>query len=154
MANLIRKELDGAPNKDPPSKPFIAPELSSAPWIPDKSDHTSAMSSWKALSKNRKPDPPECSIQSFILFQLRFVFAADLCQAWHPFGFLAPQPSIVPIVRNLEITETAGVSLSYRQALMAELAEKARRRTNDAAAFTLLLPKTNSLRFANRRSAR
>ena len=36
--------------------------------------------------------------------------------------------------------ESVGVALSYRQALMTKLAEKARRRTNDAASSTLLMP--------------
>ena len=38
------------------------------------------------------------------------------------------------------MVESVGVALSYHQALMTKLAEKARHRTNDAEDFTRLMP--------------
>ena len=100
MVNMIRKEIAEAANKDPPFLPFIVPKLSSIPWRPDTADHDQAIPSWKAYAKNRKTGQPalELSIQSFLLFQLRFVVAADICAAWLPFGGLAPQLSHLSIV--------------------------------------------------------
>ena len=89
--------------------------------------------------KTKKQIPPECIIQSIVLLQLRFIFAADLCQIWLHFGRIAPKLSHVSIALNLAIAETVSVALSHHQALMSELVEKARRHTNDAASLTLLL---------------
>ena len=100
MVNMIRKEIAEAANKDPPFLPFIVPKLSTVPWRPDTTDHDQAISGWKAYAKNRKTGQAalELSIQSFLLFQLRFILAADVCQAWLPFGGLAPQLSHLSII--------------------------------------------------------
>ena len=79
-----------------------------------------------------------------------------MCQAWLPFGGLAPQLSHLSIIldgvsriyhyqirltygANLSVVESVGVALSHRQASMTKLAEKARQRANDAEAFTRLM---------------
>ena len=140
MVNAIRKEIAEASNKDPPFKPFILPKLSHKPWMPDTADRNLAMTNWKSYSKGRKTTIPlEMSIQSFLLFQLRFVFAADLCMAWSPFGGLAPQLSHLSIVLNLSVTESVGVAMLYHSALMTKLSEKARQRNTNEDEFIQLL---------------
>ena len=140
MVNLIRKELAEAANKDPPFKPFILPELPAKPWMPDTADHNFAMTNWKAYTKGRKNTiASECSMQSFLLFRLRFLSAADLCQVWAPFVGLAPQLSHGSIVLNLAVTESIGVAMLCHQALVTKISEKARQRNYNADEFAHLL---------------
>ena len=97
--------------------------LSTVPWIPDTADHNQAISNWKASAENRKTGHPTLGliIQSFLLSQLRSALASDLCQAWLPFGCLAPQLSHLSIVLNLSVVESVGVFPQYRPALATRL---------------------------------
>ena len=117
MANWANKDVAIAKSKDPPSSPYLAPKMTETPWMPPDADHTSARTKWVAYSIQDKRSvlPRELSIRSFTLYQLRFVFAADLCAAWSKFGGPGPQLSHISTVLHIGIAESAGTALPYRR---------------------------------------
>ena len=96
-----------------------------------ESDHAAARTKWAALWKQDKRAilPQELSIQAFTLYQLRFVFAADLCSAWAKFGGIGPQLSRLSTTLHLGVTESVAAALAYRRIVDIKLQEKARTRT-------------------------
>ena len=95
QVNWCRKEISIAAAKDPPYQPYLAPKLYEPPWMPADSDHSTARSRWTGYAKQAKrtASPQEMKIQAFSLYHMRFLFAADLCQAFQSFGGLGPQLS-------------------------------------------------------------
>ena len=83
--------------------------------------------------------PLELSIQSFLLYRLRFVLSDDLCSAWHGFGGLGSQLSHLCIVINMDVIETVGIALTYHNLLFPKLTEKARQRSAGEADFATML---------------
>ena len=141
MVNLAREELAESPHKYHPIKPFVAPKLSAAPWMPDAADHTNSTPIWKSLSQNRENQPSlERRIQRFPLFQIRFLLSVVIWKVWFLFGRLAPQNPHLSTALNLSTAETVGVSPAYRQSLATNISEKARQRTMDASAVPALPP--------------
>ena len=141
QVNWIKKEVAIAASKDPPFVPYLAPKLWEHPWMPSDQDHTGARSRWLGYSKQAKRSiaPQTMTIQAFALYHLRFVFAADLCKAWQPFGGLGPQFAHLSSVLHLSVTESVGIALAYHRLVCQKLQEKARRRAPALADFTALL---------------
>ena len=141
QVNWIRKELAIAASKDPPFVPYLVPKLYEVPWLPSDSEHSSARKRWTSNAKQykRSLSPQDFTIQAFSFYHLRFLFAADLCQAFSKFGGLAPQFSHFSTVLHLSITESVGVALAYHKLVGLKLQEKARKRTAATADFTALL---------------
>lgn len=79
-ANWVNKDVAFAKSKDPPSFPYLAPNLTETPRMPPESDHAAARTKWAAYSKQARRSglPQELRIHAFTLYQLRFVCAADL----------------------------------------------------------------------------
>ena len=121
--------------------------------MPDSADHAAAQTQWKNYTKSSKKAqlPLDLSIQSFLLYQLRFVLAADLCSAWVGFGGLGAQLSHLSIVLNLAVIETVGIALSYHNVLSTRLTERARQRSTAEAEFVAQL---SSEQFDVREQAR
>ena len=92
MVNWANREITIARSKGTPFFPYLAPKLYEAPWMPVDGDHTAARTRWAGYPKQAKRTilPQELSIRAFSLYLLRFLLAADLCQAWSSFGGLAP----------------------------------------------------------------
>ena len=141
MVNFASKELAQAASKDPPYTPYLTPNLHLRPWMPETSDRLVAQAQWESYAKSSKKAqlPLELSIQSFLLYQLRFVLAADLCSAWQGFGGLGSQLSHLSTVLNLAVLETVGIAISYRNLLPLKLTEKARQRSAAEADFAHML---------------
>ena len=141
--------------KDPPYVPYLIPKLAEAPWMPPTADHSGARAGWVAYSRQarRSNSPQELSIQSFALYHLRFIFAAELCGAFDLFGGLALQLAHFSTVLNLSILESVGVALAYHRILTGKLQEQAHQRSAKTADFVdLLKPKIS--RSRKRPSAR
>ena len=119
MVNFASKELAQAASKDPPYTPYPTPKLRTHPWMSEPSDHLAAQAQWERYAKSSKKAqlPLELSIQSFLLYQLRFVLAADLCSARQGFGGIGPQLPHLSIALNLAVLETVGIAISYRNIL-------------------------------------
>ena len=81
MVNFASKELARASRKDTPYKPYLTPKLHSHPWMPETADRLAAQAQWKSYAESSKKAqlPLGLSIQSFLLCQIRFLSAADLC---------------------------------------------------------------------------
>ena len=143
MVNWVNRQRAIAPSKDPPYVPYLAPKLSGAPWVVPNADHASARTSWIAYSRQarRAASPQETSIQSFSLYHMRFVFAAELCGAFGNFGGLATHLSHFPTILNLSITESVGTALAYHQIFPNKLQERARQRSAKITDFEELLQK-------------
>ena len=141
QVNFVRKEIAIAASKDPPYVPYLIPKLTEAPWLPSDSEHSSARKWWVANSKQAKRSlsPQEMTIQAFALYHLRFLFAADLCQAFSIFGGLGPQLSHFSTVLHLGVTESVGTALAYHRLVGLKLQEKARKRTVSPSDFIALL---------------
>ena len=110
--------------------PFIAPELSKSPWPVASQSHSAALAKWQASARlaQRSSEPQLVPFQAWLLYQLRFVFTAEICGAWQLFGGLAAQLSHLSIVLHLSTVETMAVAFSYDRLVKAYLAEKARSR--------------------------
>ena len=130
MANFICHELARGKNKVPTYTPFIVPELSKAPCPVASQSLSSALAKWQsgARQAQRASEPQLVPFQAWLLYQLRFVFTAEICGAWQLFGGLAAQLSHLSIVLHLSTVETMAVALSYDRLVKAFLAEKARAR--------------------------
>ena len=100
-------------------------------------EHSGARTNWIAYSRQarRATSPQELSIQAFCLYQLRFIFAAELCNAFDTFGGLALQLSRLSTVINLSILESVGVALAYHRILSGKLMERARQRSAQLSDF-------------------
>ena len=121
--------------------------------MPDTADHAAAQTQWKNYAKSSKKSqlPLDLSVQSFLLYQLRFVLAADLCSAWAVFGGLGAQLSHLSIALNLAVIETVGIALNYHNILSTRLTERARQRSTAEAEFVAEL---SSEQFGVREQAR
>ena len=141
MVNFISRELATAASKGPSFKPYLSPKLHTSPWMPDSADHVAAQTQWKNYAESSKKVqlPLDLSIQSFPLYQLRFVLAADICSAWAGFGGLGAHLSHLSIALNLAVIETVGVALSYHNILSTRLTERARQRSTAEAEFAAQL---------------
>ena len=137
MVNFASKELARASSKDPPYKPYPTPNLHSHPWMPETADHLADQAQWKSYAKSSKKVqlPLELSIQRFLLYQLRFLLAADLCSAWAGFGGLGAQLCHLSIALNIAVIETVGLALTYHAILSSRMSEKARQRSTSEAEF-------------------
>ena len=146
QVNWCRREQAIAASKDPPFKPYLVPKLSESPWMPSDSDHPNSRKRWIAHSKQAKRSlaPQELTIQCYALYQLRFLFAADLCQAFLSFGGIGPQLSHYSTVLHLSITESVGIALAYHRLVSIKLQEKARKRAATVSDFTALLATENT----------
>ena len=130
MANYIRLELARGHNKVPAYTPFIAPEVSAAPWAVTSKEHTAAVTRWRgnARQAKREGNPQSIPMQAWLLYQLGFLIAADLAGTWSGFGGLASQLNHLSIVMKISIVESASVALSYDRLIREFLAERARSR--------------------------
>ena len=78
-------------------------------------------------------------MQSWMMYQLRFLLAAECCNAFLHFGGLSAQLNLVAIVRNLRITESDNLGLSFLRILSSWLVENARVRVLPPIEFANLL---------------
>ena len=145
MANWANKEVAKAKSNDRPFRPYLVPNLTETPWMPPECDHTASRTKWAAYSKKGKRAllPNEFGIQTFTLYPLRFISAADLCSALAKFGGLSPQLSHLSAVLHIGITESVGKALSYHMIIGAKLHGKARKREAIADAFVSLVASGN-----------
>lgn len=130
MANYISLELARGRSKVPAYTPFIVPDVTAAPWAVQSKEHEAAFSRWRNNARGSKKEEKSSSIpmQAWLLYQIRFMVAADLAGAWSAFGGMAAQLNHLSIVMNISITESAAIALSYDRLVREFLAERARSR--------------------------
>ena len=116
--------------KVPAYTPFIVPDVSASPWAVTAKEHVAAVVRWRGNSRQAKRDENSTlkPMQAWLLYQIRFLIAADLAGAWSSFGGLAAQLNHLAIVMNISIVESASVALSYDRLVREFLAGRARSR--------------------------
>ena len=141
QVNFTRVEIAIAASQGPPYVPYLAPKLSENPRMPSDSDHSIARTRWVSFSKQSKRSlaPQELAIQAFALYHLRFVFAADLGQAFQTFGGLGPQLPHFSTAHHLGGKESVGEALAYHRPVAQKLQGKSRKRAAMGSDFTALL---------------
>ena len=123
MVNYVSKELAIGKLKIPSYTPYIVPDLADAPW-PPSSEHTTAITRWKGNRQaGRSAVPQLLPLNAWLLYQLRFIFSADLCGAWACFGGVAAQLNHLSVVLHIATVDAIGVALTYDQLLKAHLEE-------------------------------
>ena len=78
-------------------------------------------------------------MQTWMLYHLRRLLAAERCGAFRHFGGLSAQLNLVAIVLNSSITESVNLGLSYFRISSSKLEENARMRVLPPASFANLL---------------
>ena len=81
---------------------------------------------WKA--KNRGARKQGIACQMWLRRRYRFVFAAEMCNAWTPIGGLATQLNHIAALLPLATLESAAYAIRYHNLLVATLADYARAR--------------------------
>ena len=127
MVNVVSEAIARGEANPQPFMPFVTADYQQHPWLPRITAHTNALTAWK--SKNvggvRKK---AISFQMWMHHHLRFVFAAEMCNAWTPFGGLATQLNHIAVLLSLATTESAAYAIRYHNLLVATLADYARAR--------------------------
>ena len=127
MVNEVSEALAKAEAFPPPYKPYITPDYTAHPWMPRMTLHTSALAKWRSRV-SRVPGKQDISFQMWLRHHFRFLFTADLCHAWDPFGGLAAQLSQVAVILSLASTENCSYAMIYHKELVRFLADSARAR--------------------------
>ena len=83
--------------------------------MPDKTDHVTSLEGWKRNSKQakRRVLPHEIPIQAWSMYRIRFLLAAESCQAFSAFGGVCAQFNRLSAVPNLAVTDGASLGLAY-----------------------------------------
>ena len=141
MRNWIAREMTKGSSRIPAYTPYLAPKLYAPPRMPDKTDHSTSFEGWKRNIKQakRKLLPQELSIEAWLIYHLRFLFAAEGCKAFGAFGGLCAQFNLLGVVLNLSVTEGVSIGLAYFRILSIRLGEMARQRAVGADEFIRLL---------------
>ena len=127
MVNVVAEELARAAAFPPPYKPYVTADYTAHPWLPRSSIHVNALASWRARAQ-RVPNKQDISFQMWLHHHYRFIFAAELCSAWKPFGGLAAQLSLIAVLLSLASTDSCAFAIAYFAELSRFLADSARAR--------------------------
>ena len=141
MRNWIQRECTEGLAKIPPYTPYLAPRLSSSPWLPDVTDHRN-IHDYRAKNSRqakRKLSPQELPAQGWLLYRLRFLMDGERCSAFAPFDALCAPLNLISVAPNLCVTENVGIWITYFKILRSKLADSARRRIIAPAEFSGLL---------------
>ena len=134
MVNYVSRELDLGKLKAPSYTPYIAPNIAEVPLPAQPAEPKDAMAKWNSnrqASKAAHPQP--VPINDWVLYQMRFIFAADLCGDWSSFGGLSAQLNHLSAALHIATTEAVGSAFTYDQPTKSHLGELARARVNDTA---------------------
>ena len=87
MANFIGRELARGKIQAPSYTPYIVAEVSVPPWPVPAAEHTLAIAKWPNNRQAEKADlPQKLPFRAWLIYRLRFIFAADIGGAWAPLG--------------------------------------------------------------------
>ena len=104
-------------------------DVSVAPWPVPAAEHTLAITKWPNNRQPKKADlPKKLPFRAWLMYRMRFIFAADICGAWLPFGGLSDQLSNFFALLHLSTTGNIATAMAYDALLSANLAESARAR--------------------------
>ena len=81
-------------------------------------------------------------LHAYLLYQIRFILAGNLCSAWERFGGLVDQMNALGLALNISATANAGISIAYDMLMRKHIAQLERHRQMDVD-FAQLLSKEN-----------
>lgn len=130
MCNCVRRELVKGLSKIPGCTPYLVPKLRPYTWFPGKAERRASFENWSANSRQarRRAIPQELDPHAMLLCRMRWLMAAEFCQAFSSFGGLCDQFNLLAMVLNLRAAENVNVGLSYFRILGSRLEEGARAR--------------------------
>ena len=147
MANVFAREFHLAEKKDPPFIPLVVPDLSKKPWCVPLASHERANKSWKDSVQHKNKDQTQLiNLQSYLLYNLRFLLTGDMLDAWHSFGGLSAQLNHLSIVLHLAVVESVSYALSYDQELKAFAQRQARKRDTDTDFYRLFSEENDDIK--------
>ena len=126
MVNFVSEQLARGEANPQPFQPYIVPDYNAHPWLPRLAAHVNALTAWK--SKNRGTRKQSISFQMWLRHHMRFIFSAEMANAWTPFGGLSAQFNHIAVLLSLASTESAAYAIKYHDSLVNSLAEYARGR--------------------------
>ena len=93
MANVSPNYfVEEATRKDHPYAPFVVPKLQWKPWVaPLDSRNRSSKYYRESIAHKAKEASHQISLQAWILYTIRFIFAGDLADSWAAFGGISSQ---------------------------------------------------------------
>ena len=141
MRNWIAREMAKGSSRIPAYTPYLAPKWYTSPRMPGRTDHSASFEGWKRNSKQakRKLLPQELSIQAWLMYHLRFLFATEGCETFDAFGGLCAQFNLLGVALNLSVAEGVSFGVAYFRILPIRLVEMARQRAVGADEFIRLL---------------
>ena len=81
MANCVSRELARGKCQTPSYTPYIAADVSAAPWPVPSAEHTDAMAKWTSDNQASKPGAQPLPFHTWAMYCMRFIITADLCAA-------------------------------------------------------------------------
>ena len=126
MANAVSEEIARGEANPQPFHPYITPNYHEHPWLPRTASHVNAFHMWKNKAKGARKNA--ISFQQWLHRHMRFVFSAEICSLWSPFGGFAAQMNHIAVLLSLATLETAGFAIKYHELLIRTLADCARAR--------------------------
>ena len=126
MVNLVSEQIARGEANPQPFVPYVTADYHAHPWLPRINAHSNALATWK--TKNNGARKKAIAFQMRMHHHYRFVFAAEMDNAWTHFGGLAAQLNHISVLLSLASLETAGYAIRYHDSLVSTLAECARAR--------------------------
>ena len=126
MVNLISEDIARGEANPQPFIPYVSADYHLHPWITRITAHANALTAWKA--KNNGPRKKAISFQMRLHHHYRFIFAAEMANAWASFGGIVSQLNHIAVLLSLASLESAGYAIRYRDLLATTLADCARAR--------------------------
>ena len=126
MVNAVSEEIARGESNPQPFHPYVIPNYHEHPWLPRNAPHVNAFHAWKNKSKGVRKNA--ISFQQWLHHHMRFVFSAEVCSLWTPFGGIAAQLNHITVLLSLATLESAGFAMKYHDLLVRTLADCARAR--------------------------
>ena len=84
MGYYVSRELARGKCQTPSYTLSIAADMSDAQWPAPSAEHTAASDMWRANKQASKPGAHQMPFRAWILYRIRSMATADLCDAWRP----------------------------------------------------------------------
>ena len=93
--------------------------------MPQLSTRDKALEEWASRTAGIRSSQ-ELPLQAYVLYSIRFIYAAHMVSAWANFGGIAAQFNALGVLPNLAAIENSGVAIAYDTLLRNHIAYLAR----------------------------
>ena len=139
LVNEISRQLKEGENCVPRYTPFVTAQLHLEPFR--SQFHDNIVVDWADRMKSMRSAQP-LPFQAYLLFQMRFILAGQICSAWSQFGGFSAQMNAHAVLLNIAISDNVGVAIAYDMQIRKHISHLARQRRNDVD-YAQLLSKEN-----------